>query len=133
MGGLGKPQPDPNPRRPENTTLPPAVYAARQIEDLNERRNAVTAASRDMRYFAERLRTAQRMPDPVERDTVAFGFRVRPRRRPTANIPDRWGGGSQSPSGIDLLVSPVARALIGKAIGDHILLGHHGIKVLAVE
>ena len=76
MGGLGKPQPDPNPRRPENTTLPPAVYAARQIEDLNERRNAVTAASRDMRYFAERLRTAQRMPDPVERDTVAFGFRV---------------------------------------------------------
>jgi transcription elongation GreA/GreB family factor len=30
-----------------------------------------------MRYFAERLRTAQLMPDPVERGTVAFGSRVR--------------------------------------------------------
>src|ERR1700722_267468 len=53
-----------------------AYYAARQIDDLNERHNAVAAASRDMRYFAERLRTAQVMPDPVERDTVAFGSRV---------------------------------------------------------
>jgi transcription elongation GreA/GreB family factor len=53
-----------------------AYHAGQQIEDLNERRNAVAAASRDMRYFAERLSTAQLMPDPVERDTVAFGSRV---------------------------------------------------------
>jgi hypothetical protein len=36
-----------------------AYYAARQIDDLNERRNAVTAASRDMRYLAERLKMAR--------------------------------------------------------------------------
>jgi acyl-CoA synthetase (AMP-forming)/AMP-acid ligase II len=30
-------------------------------------------------------------------------------------------------------VSPVARALIGKAVGDHVFLGHNGIEVLAVE
>jgi transcription elongation GreA/GreB family factor len=35
-----------------------AYHTAQQIEDLNERRNAVAAASRDIRYFAERLRTA---------------------------------------------------------------------------
>ena len=29
-----------------------------------------------MRYFSERLRTAQLMPDPVERDTVVFGSRA---------------------------------------------------------
>src|SRR5271169_7111853 len=50
-----------------------AYHAAQQIEDLNERRAAVAAASRDMRYFSERLRTAQLMPDPAGRDTVAFG------------------------------------------------------------
>jgi transcription elongation GreA/GreB family factor len=69
-----------------------AYDAARQIDDLNERRNAVTAASRDMRYFAERLRTAQLMPDPVECDTVAFGSRVPVRddsRRPTSGSSGR--------------------------------------------
>jgi transcription elongation GreA/GreB family factor len=45
-----------------------AYHAAQQMEDLNERRKAVAAAWKDMRYFAERLRTAQLMPDPVERD-----------------------------------------------------------------
>jgi transcription elongation GreA/GreB family factor len=112
-----------------------AYCAARQIEDLNERRIAVTAASRDMRYFAERLRTAQLMPDPVERDTVAFGSRVMfardDGRRQTFRI---VGEDEADPrAGSISYVSPVARALIGKAVGDYILLGHHGIEVLAVE
>jgi transcription elongation GreA/GreB family factor len=112
-----------------------AYYAARQIEELNERRNAVTAASRDMRYFAERLRTAQLMPDPVERDTVAFGSRVTfardDGRRQTFRI---VGEDEADPrAGSISYVSPVARTLIGKAVGDHVLLGQHGIEVLAVE
>ena len=52
-----------------------AYHPTQRIADLNERRNAVAAPSRDMRYFAERLRTAQLMPDLVERDTVVFGRR----------------------------------------------------------
>ena len=39
-----------------------AYDAAQQIEDAGERRRAVGIASRDMRYFAERLRTAQIVP-----------------------------------------------------------------------
>jgi transcription elongation GreA/GreB family factor len=112
-----------------------AYYAARQIDDLNERHNAVAAASRDMRYFAERLRTAQVMPDPVERDTVAFGSRVTfardDGRRQTFRI---VGEDEADPrAGSISYVSPVARTLIGKAVGDHVLLGHHGIEVLVVE
>jgi transcription elongation GreA/GreB family factor len=53
-----------------------AYYVARPIDDLNGRRNKVTAASRDIRHFAEGIRTAQLRPDPVERETVAFGSRV---------------------------------------------------------
>jgi transcription elongation GreA/GreB family factor len=53
-----------------------AYHAAQQIEDLNERRNAIAASSRDTRYFSQRLSTAQLMPDPVERHTVTFGSRV---------------------------------------------------------
>jgi transcription elongation GreA/GreB family factor len=112
-----------------------AYRAAQQIDDLNERRNAVAAASRDMRYFAERLRTAQLMPDRVERDTVAFGSRVGfardDGRRQTFRI---VGEDEADPrAGSISYVSPVARALIGKAVGDRVILGNHEIEVLAVE
>jgi transcription elongation GreA/GreB family factor len=53
-----------------------AYNAAHQIEDATERRHAVALASREMRYFADRLRTAQVIPPPVEFDAVAFGHQV---------------------------------------------------------
>src|ERR1700722_14233627 len=54
-----------------------ATYnAAHQIEDATERRRAVALASREMRYFADRLRTAQVIPSPIELVAVAFGHRV---------------------------------------------------------
>jgi transcription elongation GreA/GreB family factor len=112
-----------------------AYHAAQQIEDLNERRNAVAASSRDMRYFSERLRTAQLMPDRVERHTVAFCSRATfardDGRRQTFRI---VGEDEADPrAGSISYVSPVARALIGKAVGDRVVLGDHEIEVLAVE
>jgi transcription elongation GreA/GreB family factor len=88
-----------------------------------------------MRYFSERLRTAQLAPDPVERDTVAFGSRVTfardDGRRQTFRI---VGEDEADPrAGSISYVSPVARALIGKAVGDCVLLGDHEMEVLAVE
>jgi transcription elongation GreA/GreB family factor len=53
-----------------------AYNAAHQIEDATERRRAVALASREMRYFADRLRTAQVIPSPIELVAVAFGHRV---------------------------------------------------------
>jgi transcription elongation GreA/GreB family factor len=53
-----------------------AYNAAHQIEDVAERRRAVALASREMRYFADRLRTAQVIPPPIEFDAVAFGHQV---------------------------------------------------------
>ena len=112
-----------------------AYHAAREIEDLGERRNAVAAASRDMRYFSQRLRTAQLMPRPIERHTVAFGSRATfardDGRRQTFRI---VGEDEADPrAGSISYVSPVVRALIGKGVGDRVLLGDHEIEVLAVE
>ncbi len=53
-----------------------AYEAASAIEDVNERRRQSAIPLRDARYFAERLRTAQVMPDPISSDTVAFGSTV---------------------------------------------------------
>ena len=54
--------------------------AAQKIEDAGERRRAVAVASRDMRYFADRRRTAQLIPPRAEFSTVAFGHPVTYRR-----------------------------------------------------
>jgi transcription elongation GreA/GreB family factor len=54
--------------------------AAQRIEDATDRRRAVAVASRDMRYFADRLRTAQLVPPPTDFSVVAFGHRVTFRR-----------------------------------------------------
>jgi transcription elongation GreA/GreB family factor len=57
-----------------------AYDAAQGIEDAAERRPAVAVASRDMRYFAERLRTAELVTLPTDFSVVAFGHLVTFRR-----------------------------------------------------
>jgi transcription elongation GreA/GreB family factor len=112
-----------------------AYHATQQIEDLNERRNAVAAASRDIRYCSERLRTAQLTLDRVELDAVAFGSRATfarddPRRQTFQIV----GEDEVDPrAGSISYLSPVARALICRPIGDRVVLGDHEIEVLAAE
>jgi len=54
-----------------------ALEAAQQVEDVNERRRQSANPSRDVRYFSERLRTAQVRATPASLDTVGFGTRLR--------------------------------------------------------
>jgi len=68
-------------------------HAAHPLKDLSGRRTAVATASREMRYFSERLRTAQLMPDCVERHMVAFGSRATfARDGGRRHVLDRRGG-----------------------------------------
>jgi transcription elongation GreA/GreB family factor len=57
-----------------------AYEAAQTTEDINERRRLSAIPSRDVRYFSERLRTAQVLPNPSSTDVVAFGSTVTFRR-----------------------------------------------------
>ena len=97
-----------------------AYDATQQIEGLNERRSAVAAASRDTRYFVERLRISELMPDPVARDMVTLGsvatFVGDDGRRMTYRILE-----ADSRAGSISYGSPVARALIGNPRAGAIL------------
>jgi transcription elongation GreA/GreB family factor len=111
-----------------------ALAAAQRLEDEGERRRAVELALRDARYFAERLRSAQVRPAPASADVVAFGGRVTiardDRRRQTFRI---VGEDEAEPrEGSLSYVSPLARALIGKAVGDVVDMGGHEIEILAI-
>jgi transcription elongation GreA/GreB family factor len=112
-----------------------AYDAAQKIEDVGEHRRAVAVASRDMRYFADRLRTAQLVPPPAEFGAVAFGHRVTFRRDDGRRQAFRIVGEDEADprNGSISYVSPVARALIGRAAGDIVLAGDHEIEILSIE
>ena len=75
---------------------------------------------RDVRYFAARVRTAQVITDPTSTDTVAFGSTVTFRRDDGRVQKYRIVGEDEADpkSGSISFVSPVARLLMGKAVGD---------------
>ncbi len=97
-----------------------AYEAAQKIEDVNERRRQAATPLRDARYFAARVRTAQVMPDPTSTDTVAFGSTVTFRRDDGRVQKYRIVGEDEADpkAGSISFASPVARSLMGKAVGD---------------
>jgi len=108
--------------------------AAQAIDDVNERRRAGAPALRDIRYFAERVRTAQLVPPPASPDAVAFGSTVtflrEDGRRQTFTI---VGEDEAEPrQGSISYVSPVARALTGKSVGDVAVVAGGEIEIVAI-
>jgi transcription elongation GreA/GreB family factor len=111
-----------------------AVEAGRHIEDPDERRHAGELAMRDLRYFSQRLESAQIRPAPVTFEAVAFGHRVTIQRDDGRRQTYRIVGEDEADPHNDSVsyVSPLARALIGKAVGDVVALGDHEIEILAI-
>src|ERR1700729_3630492 len=108
-----------------------AYETAQRIEDVNERRRQAAIPSRDIRYFAERLRTAQIVPDPASTDTVAFGSTVTFSRADGRVQKYRIVGEDEADpkAGSISFVSPVAKSLMGKAVGDVVGVGAQEIEI----
>ncbi|MCK8780541.1 transcription elongation factor GreA [Rhizobium sp. NTR19] len=111
-----------------------AYEAASAIEDVNERRRQLAGPTRDLRYLTERLRTAQVMPHPGPTDVVAFGSTVTFSREDGRVQTYRIVGEDEADpkQGTISYVSPVARALIGKAIGELVTVGEQELEVTAI-
>jgi transcription elongation GreA/GreB family factor len=97
-----------------------AYEAAQAIEDVNERRRQSANPLRDVRYFSARLRTAKVIARPVSNDAVAFGSKVTFRRDDGRVSTYRIVGEDEADpkAGSISFVSPVARLLMGKHVGD---------------
>ena len=112
-----------------------AYEAAQKIADVNERRRQGALPLRDARYFAARVRTAQIMPDPASADTVAFGSTVTFRRGDGRVQRYRIVGEDEADpkAGTISFVSPVARMLMGKTVGDLIETSGQTIEVIEIS
>jgi transcription elongation GreA/GreB family factor len=109
-----------------------AYVAAQRIEDVGERRRAVAIASRDMRYFADRLRTAQLIPAPADFSVVASGHQVTFKRDDGRRQAFRIVGQDEAdPRNGSIYFSPVARAMIGRATGEIVRAGDGEIEILS--
>ncbi|WDZ78816.1 transcription elongation factor GreA [Ensifer adhaerens] len=111
-----------------------AYEAAATIDDVNEKRRQQAGPLRDVRYLSERLRSAQLMPDPASTDTVAFGSTVTFSRDDGRVQTYRIVGEDEADpkAGSISYVSPVARILMGKAVGDVMSVGEQELEITAI-
>ncbi|PDT03530.1 transcription elongation factor [Rhizobium chutanense] len=111
-----------------------AYDAASAIDDVNERRRQAAGPLRDLRYLKERLRTAQLMADASSTDAVAFGSTVTFRRDDGRVQTYRIVGEDEADpkAGSISYVSPVARLLMGKEVGDVAETGGQELEIIAI-
>ena len=111
-----------------------AYEAAQTIEDANEKRRQSAVPLRDARYLTERLRTAQLVPEPASNDSVAFGSTVTFSRADGRVQTYRIVGEDEADpkAGTISFVAPVARSLMGKAVGDVVGADAQEIEILSI-
>lgn len=112
-----------------------ALEAASELEDVNERRRQSAVPVRDVRYYAERVRTAQLMSVPTSDEVIAFGHTVTFKRDDGRIQTFRIVGEDEAnPSQASISHgSPVAIALIGKTVGDVVQLGQRELEILSIS
>ena len=112
-----------------------AYETAQKIEEINERRRQSAIPLRDMRYFAARVRTAQVVTGPASTDIVAFGSTVTFRRGDGRAQKYRIVGEDEADpkAGSISFVSPVARLLIGKAVGDEAGASGQELEIISIS
>ena len=102
---------------------------------VNERQRQAAIPLRDMRYFAARVRTAQVITNPTSTDTVAFGSTVT--FRPDDGRVQKYrivGEDEADPkAGSISFVSPVARLLIGNAVGDEVGASGQNLEIISIS
>lgn len=97
-------------------------------------RAALNVAARDLRYWTARRASAEVVPPHADASEVRFGARVTFAREDGRRQTYRIVGEDQADPAKGTLsyVSPLARALLGKSVGDTARMGAGEIEILAI-
>jgi transcription elongation GreA/GreB family factor len=98
-------------------------------------RTALAHAGRDLRYWTARRSTAQLMPAPEGKDKVQFGSTVTIERDDGRRQTWRIVGEDEADPAKGTLsyISPVARALLGKRVGDVVRAGNSDAEIVEIK
>jgi transcription elongation GreA/GreB family factor len=108
-----------------------AAHAAAQVAgDLA----LVAATARDLRYWSARLGSAELVPAPTDVDRVKFGSTITIARDDGLRQTFRIVGEDEADpaKGSVSYVSPLARQLVGKRVGDSIRMGPRETEIVAI-
>jgi transcription elongation GreA/GreB family factor len=112
-----------------------AAYTAAQAEGgVSADRTAMARATRDLRYFTARRASAQLVSADGPEDRVVFGRRVTLDREDGRRQMFRIVGEDEADpaKGAISYVSPVARAMLGRAVGDTVQVMGAEVEIIAV-
>ena len=113
-----------------------AAYSAAQVEGgVSADRTAMARATRDLRYWSARRANAQLTEPAAEADVVQFGRTVEFERDDGRHQVFRIVGEDEADpaKGSISYVSPLARSLMGKAVGDTAMVNGAEVEVVAVR
>lgn len=113
-----------------------AAYAAAQAGgEINTDRTAMARATRDLRYWSARRATAQLIEPTGAADEVMFGRRVTLDREDGRRQVFRIVGEDEADpaKGAISYLSPIARGVLGKSVGDVVEVGGAEVEIVAVE
>ena len=98
-------------------------------------RSALAAAGRDVRYWTQRRASAELVPPPADKSEVRFGARVTIVRDDGRRQSYRIVGEDEADPAQGTLsyVSPLARALIGKGLGETARIGPGAVEIVAID
>jgi transcription elongation GreA/GreB family factor len=111
-----------------------AYAAAREAGEVQSDRTAMARATRDLRYWSARRASAQLVEPPAGGGTLTFGGEVTLERDDGAARRYRIVGEDEADpaAGSVSYVSPLARALLGKAVGDTAIIAGHEYEIVAI-
>jgi transcription elongation GreA/GreB family factor len=112
-----------------------AAYAAAQAKgDVQADRTAMARATRDLRYYGARRATAQ-LVAPTDGAVVTFGRRVTIERDDGRRQTWRIVGEDEADpaKGSVSYVSPLARALMGKGVGDVATVAGGDVEIVELD
>lgn len=91
--------------------------------------------ARDLRYWTARRSNAELVPSPKDKSKVAFGSRVSIERDDGRKLTFRIVGLDEADpeKGTLSYVSPMAKALTGKGVGDVVHVGQGDAEITAIE
>ena len=112
-----------------------AYSAAQARGDVKADRTPMARATRDLRYYAARRANAQLVEPPDDNGKVRFGATVTFEREDGRRQNYRIVGEDEADParGAVSYVSPLAQALLGKAVGDVAVLAGAVIEIVAIE
>jgi transcription elongation GreA/GreB family factor len=105
--------------------------AARATNDTS----ALARTARDLRYFQARRDSARVVSPPPDAQQVRFGMRALLRLESGDERGFRLVGEDEADpkAGLISYVSPLAQALMGKGVGEHLPFGPQSAEIIALE